>query len=525
MKFKEPGMSIKKRRNRFTILTVWPFGAASLFALSGCMPVITSFSPMEGAAGSTVTITGKGFKNAPTGNIVTFGQSAVLPCDILSATATAITCRVPANAQTGLISVTTGDGTGRSTLNFRISGPPKWTVMVYLNADNNLESAGLDDFREMASIGSNENLKIVVQMDRGPDYPDADGNWTDTRRFLIHAGDTPASPPLDTLGEVNMGDSLALRDFVVWAMAAFPADHYALVVWDHGDGWRKLQEVTPQSLKKVHGMGSVGEENFSKAVSNDETDGDILYMHEVQWALTRAGDRLASKNGAAKKIDVVIFDACLMGMIETAYALRDAASFMVGSEWLEPGPGMPYDSILAPFSSGAALTPKQLATRVVTQYGAAYRYEITCSAFDLSNVIPAASAIDSFANAMKTEWDKLKIARAGAKQFHVDGFTTTWGVDIWDFADKVDSNVVSPAIKSRAGKVKSAIEQLIIAETHTADWTGSHGAAIYFPTDQSSFTADPQHTGYDKTNTFMPVDFVRERTWDTWLQTYYANNQ
>ena len=42
----------------------------------------------------------------------------------------------------------------------------RWTVLVYLDGDNNLESDALDDFREMAAVGSSDELKIVVQLDR-----------------------------------------------------------------------------------------------------------------------------------------------------------------------------------------------------------------------------------------------------------------------------------------------------------------------------------------------------------------------
>jgi len=42
-----------------------------------------------------------------------------------------------------------------------------WTFMVYLDGDNNLESCGVEDFMEMASVGSNAQVNIVVQFDRG----------------------------------------------------------------------------------------------------------------------------------------------------------------------------------------------------------------------------------------------------------------------------------------------------------------------------------------------------------------------
>ncbi|GAI87180.1 unnamed protein product, partial [marine sediment metagenome] len=39
-----------------------------------------------------------------------------------------------------------------------ITNLPEWTVMVYLDADNNLESAGIDDINEMEWVGSTTDV-------------------------------------------------------------------------------------------------------------------------------------------------------------------------------------------------------------------------------------------------------------------------------------------------------------------------------------------------------------------------------
>jgi len=120
--------------------------------------------------------------------------------------------------------------------------PAKWTFMVYLDADNNLEAVGIDDFLEMASVGSTADVRIVVQMDRSPlgppDGSRAYGDWTTARRYLIAKDMTPDAAPIVDMGEVNMGDPQTLIDFVTWGITAFPADHYFLVLWDHGIGWQ-----------------------------------------------------------------------------------------------------------------------------------------------------------------------------------------------------------------------------------------------------------------------------------------------
>ena len=61
----------------------------------------------------------------------------------------------------------------------------EWTFMIYLDGDNNLEEAGIDDFLEIASVGSDSNINIVVQFDRIGGYDTSYGNWTTFGNLLF----------------------------------------------------------------------------------------------------------------------------------------------------------------------------------------------------------------------------------------------------------------------------------------------------------------------------------------------------
>jgi len=54
----------------------------------------------------------------------------------------------------------------------------EWTILVYMDADNNLEDAGIADFLEMARVGSTSLVNIVVQFDRAVGYNNSYGDWT-----------------------------------------------------------------------------------------------------------------------------------------------------------------------------------------------------------------------------------------------------------------------------------------------------------------------------------------------------------
>ncbi|MHC4617834.1 MAG: clostripain-related cysteine peptidase [Planctomycetota bacterium] len=495
-----------------------------MLVLSACRPYIKSFTPANGAPGTVVTITGDRFTDGKGPTTVQFGPVAVPTADVLSLTKSSIQARVPAGAETGLISVTTSKGRGESKVNFRVDSQNKWTFMVYLDADNNLEAAGLTDFAEMALVGSTAGVNIVVQMDRIAGYTAAYGDWTGTRRFLIQSGDNPSMTPLQDLGEQNMGDPDVLEDFVEWAITNYRAERYALVIWDHGDGWRTIKE---EQARTVEGAATRGESDWAvaKAISSDDTDNDKLYMREVQSALESAKQDLHDRHDLVVELDLVGFDACLMGMVEVAYAMRNVASYVVGSEETEPANGWPYDAILGELVATPTLNPEQLADVIVSEYVSSYgtRTGITQSAIDISQISSLKSKIDAFTYAASGEWSALADARTNTIQYHPWGIPYCWGVDLWDYADEVYSRVVSTTIKSAALDLKTAVDNAVVSEGHSSDMSGSHGIAIYFPPTEAVFNSDPDHAGYLESNTFMPVDFVGHSNWDNWLQDYYVS--
>ena len=67
----------------------------------------------------------------------------------------------------------------------------KWTFMVYLDADNNLEDVGIDNFLHMAQVGSTNDVNIVVQFDRSSSYDTSYGDWSTTKRFHVEKDMTP----------------------------------------------------------------------------------------------------------------------------------------------------------------------------------------------------------------------------------------------------------------------------------------------------------------------------------------------
>src|SRR5262249_26975341 len=105
-----------------------------------------------------------------------------------------------------------------------------WTVMVYLAADNNLFTFGVDSLRQM-KVAANEKANILAEFDTGPTRP--------AKRYIFD-GKEPIGPIehdlKQTFGPTDAADPDNLASFIEWGARNYPADHYFVVIWGHGGG-------------------------------------------------------------------------------------------------------------------------------------------------------------------------------------------------------------------------------------------------------------------------------------------------
>src|SRR5512143_3526818 len=65
----------------------------------------------------------------------------------------------------------------------------KWTVMVYMSGDNNLEPYIVSDIEtELAPTGSTADVQVVALADRIHGYDTSRGDWTGTLLFHVTKG-------------------------------------------------------------------------------------------------------------------------------------------------------------------------------------------------------------------------------------------------------------------------------------------------------------------------------------------------
>jgi len=370
----------------------------------------------------------------------------------------------------------------------------EWTVMVYLDADNNLESAGIDDINEMEMVGSTSEVNIVVQIDRVPysvlassnqGYADdtSNGNWTTTRRYYITQDFDPIlinSPLKIDLVELNMGDPQTLVDFASWAAINYPAKKYLLVIWNHGGGFRSL--------------------NLAKDIAWDDTNGgDKITMPELEDALSMISAQIG------KNIDLVGMDACLMAMTEVAYQIKDYADILVTSEESEPEGGWPYDTILSQLTSNPSLTPTQLATNIVDDYIFTYPTTyVTQSAIDLSYMDTLTGQLSNLAFGIMSDFStpKYQYILAAASSQHYSDYDF---IDLYDLCNNIFDHSNSLEIKNMAIIIQQTLNSAVIKSGYSGVGVSrSRGLSIYFP-----------YYYYD--SYYNNTNFAQDTKWDEML--------
>ncbi|KAF5429974.1 hypothetical protein C5S39_08270, partial [Candidatus Methanophagaceae archaeon] len=368
------------------------------------------------------------------------------------------------------------------------AAPSNWTFIVYLGADNDLEGAGIDDFLEMSSVGTTSDVNIVVQFDRIPDYDGSYGNWVTCKRFLVTPGVTPtAANATEDLGECNMGDPDTLTEFVNWAMTNYPADNYALILWNHGSGWKK---GVPWG--DITGSG--------RGVCWDYTNNsDYLTLQETEQALTD------------KYVDLLGYDACVMHMVEVVYQVLANAGISVGSEESEPWDGWPYDTILGDLMGTPTMTSRSLGTTIVQRYIASYApaTDQTQSAVDNADLPGLVTAVDNLAQALITEinvGNRAQVQQARSETVEIGSDY----IDIYHFAQQVQTCVPGAATEAQA--VRDAVGTAVYAEAHGSAVPNDHGLSIYFPESEADYL-----TSYGNTK------FANDTNWDEFLIRYYKD--
>jgi len=408
----------------------------------------------------------------------------------------------------------------------------KWTFMVYMAGDNgkifddgqqlmaDLQSYGWMNMADMAKVGSTDEVAIVTQ------YDTLDQQQY-TPRFYIDKS-SPHGQLLEKISPVNTGDPRNLTDFIVWAEQNYPAEKYALILWNHGTGWKEddIYGRYREKIEKAHSLGEARAghrgERLRKQALFIPTVGEIMSIEDSvvrgicyddssmsfldNDALAKALEDAQTKTG--KRLALIGMDACLMSMVEVACQLQPFADIMVGSQEIEQGEGWPYEPILQQLTREPDMSPAQLGEIIVNEFGN-YYLKVSRNAGGINTqseinllVIPEImEKIKHVADMVEETYSQdfqveLAVGRARKR---VQTFHDPDYVDFRHFIIQLASeyNGKNEQLSKRLEFLlhcltPELVDGLILKNFHGANRPNANGVSIYFPTQRYSPYYDKQ---------------------------------
>lgn len=408
----------------------------------------------------------------------------------------------------------------------------KLTVMVYSDADNNLEDSLLGDIQQMKDgYVDNPNLNLIVLVDRTPDYSEDSTvlgeDFSDTRMYKIEknkairidGGDQFPEITKTSNYEANMGDGNTLKKFINSCKENYPADKYSLIISNHGGGARDNKLL--QKPKDP------------KAVCWDDTnDSDCLYTAEITDTLTNN-----------QSVDVLAYDACLMGTAEVAYQYRPGngsfqSNVMVASAPVVWGDGYDYKKIFSRLKSGggnngltdttlggkeqyfdpSAVTDLQLGAIMVEaqrdSVKAANVNDQVLSCYDLTKIENVKNSVDKLSISLWNENKKADIETlrgTGRTVSLIHYFSeidkNEWLAypyfDLYDLCKKIStSTAFSTNVKNLALDVMKNVDAMIVYSyggTKFKGFTeGKNGLSIFLPDGSKMYRDVSANTSYSE---------------------------
>lgn len=374
----------------------------------------------------------------------------------------------------------------------------KWTFMVYLAGDNNLSAAGDTDLGEMRRVGSTPEVNVLLEFDNAGDEG--------TRRYLVQKDGH--NERVESLGETDSGDPQVLLNFISWVKENYPAERYALILWNHGNGWvpteidrlakkinargwrdREATERSASSLQRLFFRPTL--ENLlslpsstERAICSDDGSGHSIDTIELGKVLKQA------KTILEQPLDMLGMDACLMSNLEVAYQVKPYVSYIVASEESEPNQGWPYEQVLRFLVENHDLSTAELSAHIVDAYiksymDMGYPGDVTQSALDLSKIDTLTIPLDKLAEALLSHMpaasQEIWNSQRGSAHFY---YKTLW--DIAHFCGELEKLTQNSAVRAIASDVRQSLKagagNFVIAESHNGDRVSKcAGVSIYLP--------------------------------------------
>ncbi|MFW9803892.1 MAG: clostripain-related cysteine peptidase [Candidatus Thorarchaeota archaeon] len=356
-----------------------------------------------------------------------------------------------------------------------------WTFMVYMDADNNLDYFGYQNIEAMMSVGSTNDVNIVVLWDKYDDVANL---------YHVGADELNIVQGFSLNGEeVNMGDPDTLRDFVTYTTRKFHARHYVLVMWDHGDDFR--------------------------GCCWDDHPEDYLTHQEIIGALSGID------------LDIMAFDMCVSGMIEVVYeyaCFGTQIDYVVATEGYVPNWGYPYAALLDKMTTHPEIDAFDLSKVMVDEYIAYYETKrpasrlVQMAVIDMTYVTDIVEQLgvltddleDALLSSQGEYWHEVIAKARGEGNMGWSEYGWEAYIDLPTFVNALAEEF------TQASALQNTLMDGIYSVASRA-MESAEGMGIFFPNSYGSF----KNNAYWHGDSYLAMQFPYKGFWD-FLQAYWG---
>ncbi|MCA9795894.1 MAG: hypothetical protein KC910_29000, partial [Candidatus Eremiobacteraeota bacterium] len=294
-----------------------------------------------------------------------------------------------------------------------------------------------------------------------------------------------------------MGSADSLEEFLKWGVKNYPAKHYMVVMMGPSEG--------------ISGMMD-----------------DIL--HDSKMSVADVGKAFANAQAeTGKKIDVLTLNGSATNTMEIAYELKDKVKYLVGSQGIQAGAGMPIAQVANELKNANeeegqdALTMVRYWTLMNSMGGAVGAGSSTISAIDLDKMGTVKDAWDGLGRALlnaNVDAGKLNDLLDKTQDFQGTSVNQAYqnSRDAMHFAKLVlkDEEITDQAVKTAAQSAIDAIDGSLVGDAASGKYVAeANGMSVFAPTHYGFFRPEgtsiddfDHQAGYDKTS------FAKDTTWD-----------
>jgi hypothetical protein len=269
----------------------------------------------------------------------------------------------------------------------------EWIILYWMPYDNDLSRFGKPIMEMLAKGVQTDNILVVVQSDFR------------AAKQLTRNMITPGTITSENLDNSNSASEEVFAEYLNWAKSQFQAKKWAIIFLGHGG---VVDEISPDNHPEL----SVFETRWM----------NIKKLCEIIVEFNKAVDR---------RVELIFFQNCNKGTIETHYTFRDPAKYTLSSQLLLGAPNYYYESLFNYLGRHPDIGGAQMAEKIMEFEREDMFHSYTVTSNQAIHNLPAKlnPLIDSI---ISSDWQDIKMNKIKTYSYFGNSYA-----DIIQFFDKV----------------------------------------------------------------------------------------